>query len=84
MGEKNQVRYNCELTPSRCHFFYSAVVSFRADPNEAEKMIGEKGLRLIKDLMAGSPDLIPPFDYTMVDILINEMQRYFQLNQEQA
>lgn len=47
-------------------------------------MIGEKGLRLIKDLMAGSPDLIPPYDLSVIDTLVNEMQYYFQLNQDQA
>lgn len=47
-------------------------------------MIGEKGLRLIKDLMAGSPDLIPPHDHSIVDTLVNEMDQYFHLNQEQA
>ena len=47
-------------------------------------MIGEKALRLIKDLVAGSPDFIPPYEYAMVDTLVEEMQRNFQLNQEQA
>lgn len=47
-------------------------------------MIGEKSLRLIKDLMAGSPDLIPPYDHSAIDILVDEMERYFQLNQDEA